>query len=77
MDITTLIGTTGASIILIAFFLNQIKRLNTEDISYDVANFMGGLLLLIYAILLKSTPFAVLNGVWTLISLRDILMRKK
>ncbi|OGG40182.1 hypothetical protein A2116_01065, partial [Candidatus Jorgensenbacteria bacterium GWA1_49_17] len=71
MDVTTLIGSTGAAIILIAFFLNQTHKLSQDSLKYDVSNLIGSGLLVIYAVLLSSVPFAILNGVWFLVSLRD------
>jgi hypothetical protein len=72
MDSVTLIGATGAGLILIAFILNQSGRWNQESIWYDGVNVVGGLLLVLYAYLLGSWPFLVLNGVWTLVALRDV-----
>lgn len=69
-----LIGTLGATLILIAFVLNQIHVWKDDDLRYDIVNVVGAALLVAYAILLRSWPFAVLNGVWTLVSLRDVFM---
>lgn len=74
MDSVTLIGFVGAAFILIAFFLNQAHKLSRDSLTYDVINFLGGGLLLIYAVLLSSLPFIILNGVWVLISLKDIFI---
>lgn len=68
---TTLIGILGAGLVLLAFVLNQLHKWRDDELRYDLVNFLGGTLLVIYAILLKAYPFAVLNGVWALISLRD------
>jgi uncharacterized membrane protein YdcZ (DUF606 family) len=67
----TPIGSAGALVILILFVLNQLKRVGRDSLTYDFWNFVGGLLLVIYAILIESYPFLALNLVWTLISLRD------
>ena len=80
MDTATLIGTSGATIILIAFVLNQLGKWKNEDLIYDIFNLVGSGLLVAYAILLSSWPFLVLNGVWGLVSLKDVyadLRRKK
>lgn len=69
-----LIGTIGATLVLIAFTLNQFHIWKDDELRYDVMNLLGGALLVTYAILLRSWPFAVLNGVWTLVSLRDSLL---
>lgn len=68
-----LIGTLGATLILIAFVLNQLHVWKDDEFRYDIVNVLGAALLVVYAILLRSWPFAVLNGVWTLVSLRDAI----
>ena len=73
MDIITVIGALGAFIILIAFILLEIGKLSSESMWYDVLNLIGGALLAYYAWLLQSWPFLVLNGIWTLVALRDVL----
>ena len=69
--VISLIGVVGAGVILIAFVLNETKKLSSESIVYDGANFLGGVLLSIYAYQLQSYPFLVLNIIWLLVSLRD------
>ncbi len=73
MDIITIIGALGALIILIAFILLEIEKLSSESMWYDALNLIGGALLAYYAWLLQSWPFLVLNGIWTLVALRDVL----
>lgn len=73
MDTTTTIGVIGAGLILIAFAMNQTRRWSTESMQYDVVNLVGSLLLLIYAYLLDSYPFMILNGIWLLVSVRDMV----
>ena len=72
MDQITIIGTSGATLILIAFILNQTNRWKGEYFIYDFTNFIGSALLIAYAILLSSWPFLVLNLVWAAVSLKDI-----
>lgn len=71
----TLIGSIGAAIILIAFILNQFHIWKDTDFKYDLLNFLGSVLLVVYAILLKSYPFLILNTIWGLVSLKDVLKR--
>ncbi len=70
-DANTLIGILGAGLILIAFVLEQSHRWRDDELRYDVVNFIGGVLLVLYALLVSAYPFAVLNGVWAFVSLRD------
>lgn len=74
-----IIGVLGATLILIAFLLNQTNKLSNQNVIYDLINFVGSGLMVVYAILLNSLPFLILNIVWAGFSLKDVvkyLMRK-
>ena len=77
MDIMLIIGIFGSAIILVAFILNQSNKWSSERKSYDVANFIGATLLLIYAISTRSYPFILTNSIWGLFSLKDLLLKKE
>ena len=72
MDTTLIIGITGASLILLAFFLNQTGKWSVGNVKYDFLNGVGSLLMVIYAVLLDSIPFLILNAVWALVSFKDV-----
>lgn len=75
MDTTTLIGVSGATLLLIAFIANDLKKLRTESLSYNLLNLFGAALLTWYAVLLASIPFLILEGIWALVAFRDVLRR--
>jgi len=80
MDTTLIIGITGASLILLAFFLNQTGKWTSGNVKYDLLNGVGSLLMVIYAVLLDSIPFLILNAVWALVSFKDVfkyLLKRK
>lgn len=77
MTFLTLIGTIGAGLLLLAFAMNQSKRWKNDDLAYDFVNFLGGLILVVYAILLESWPFAILSIVWTFYFARDLINDKQ
>lgn len=74
MDKITLLGASGALLILIAFVMNQLHKWKDDYLIYDLTNFIGSALLVTYAVILKSYPFLVLNAVWALLSVRDIVI---
>lgn len=76
MDTTLLVGIAGATLILIAFTLNQFHIWNQDEKRYDATNAVGSLLLVFYAFLLSSWPFLVLNFVWLLVSVRQLIRGK-
>lgn len=73
MDTLTLAGIIGTGIILITFILNQSGKWSAKSRSYDTANAIGSLILVGYAVMLDSFPFMVLNGVWFVVSFRDVV----
>ncbi len=71
---TELLGIIGMSFILISFLLNQFQIWKHNSLQYDMANFIGSFLLVIYSIELASLPFTILNLVWAAVSLKDIYL---
>lgn len=77
IEIANILGIIGAGIILLAFLLNQINKLKNDDFVYDLLNFIGGFLLVIYAIVTGAIPFIILNTVWSVASLRDLIFKDR
>ncbi len=77
VEFVTLLGILGAGLILLAFVLNEFNIINKDNLSYDMLNFIGALILVIYAYLIESYPFMVLNLIWMLVSFRDLWKRMK
>ena len=74
------IGFTGVSILLLAFLLNQFKKIENDSHVYILLNFLGAGLACIASVLINYWPFIILEGAWTLASLvswiRIILTKK-
>ncbi|MCD5380984.1 MAG: hypothetical protein LR008_00205 [Candidatus Pacebacteria bacterium] len=73
MEPVTILGVVGATIILIAFSLNQIGRWSSNSLLYDWSNVVGSFILIAYAVLIDSIPFIILNSVWFIVSFRDVI----
>ncbi len=69
MNFSDWIGFIGVSILLIAFLLNLLKRISQGSHVYILLNFFGAGLACIASILIEYTPFIILEGTWTLVSL--------
>lgn len=72
--IAELTGFSGMFLILFAFIMNQINKWKGDFIIYDAFNSIGSFLLIIYAIMISSYPFLILNIVWFVVSIRDVLL---
>lgn len=77
--LTTILGITGAALVLLAFLLEQANIWKNDDLIYDFVNFAGAGILIIYGILIKGYPFVALNTIWTIFSFKDVIidLRKK
>ena len=73
MDYVLIIGFLGAGILLLGFVLNNFKVLTRDDLLYDLLNAVGAGLMIWYALLIESIPFAILNIVWALVGAWDVI----
>lgn len=76
MSTGELIGSVGVSLLLIAFALNLLKKLEANSSVYLVLNIVGAGLACLSSYLIAFWPFVILEGVWTLSSLL-ILIRSR
>lgn len=70
-------GFFGMALILGAFTFNMTRRWQVTDLAYCITNAIGSALLVIYAFLLGSWPFLILNLVWVGVSVRGVLSATK
>jgi hypothetical protein len=71
---TLIIGVAGAAITLVFFILEQLHIISNDSAWFDGGNFVGSALLVIYAYLLWSIPFLILNTIWAVFSLKDLIV---
>ena len=67
------LGILGMIIILWTFTMVQSHKWSQDSVRYDLLNFLGSALLVAYALDARAWPFVILNGIWALYSLKDIL----
>lgn len=68
-----LAGIIGMLLILLGFFMTQSHKWSQDDLRYDLINLIGSCLLIWYGVVGKAWPFVILNSVWALYSLKDVL----
>lgn len=67
------VSVVGALLILLAFAANQLGRVDTSNLSYQLANFVGSVILTIVAVIEVQLGFILLEGAWALVSLWGII----
>jgi Ca2+/H+ antiporter len=63
------VSVVGALLILLAFAANQLGRTDTSSLSYQIANFVGSVILTVVAVIEVQLGFILLEGTWALVSL--------
>lgn len=75
-NITQIIGIAGSGIVLIGFVMLQHRKWNSESIAYLLSQLIGSFLLILYAVMLKSYPFIVLNSLFVFVAMKKIIELK-
>jgi hypothetical protein len=65
---STLIGSAGVALLLVAFFLSLIKRLAQDSVAYTLLNLVGAALAGYASWLIGFIPFVVLEGTWAVVA---------
>jgi hypothetical protein len=68
MNTGDLIGSIGVVLMLVAFLLNIVDKLDNDHPFYIVLNLIGATLACIASCIIMYTPFIILEGTWALIS---------
>jgi hypothetical protein len=68
MSFSTIIGSLGVTLLLIAFFLNLFKFISQESSLYILLNIIGGGLSCYASVLISYMPFVILEGTWCLVA---------
>jgi hypothetical protein len=64
-----LLATFGVTLLLVAFALNLLKKLESNSTAYLLLNITGAGIACLSSYLISFWPFVVLEGVWTISSL--------
>jgi hypothetical protein len=68
-----LTGTFGVTLLLIAFGLNLLNKITRGGLVYILLNCIGASLACMASILINYTPFVILEGVWTIVSILALI----
>ena len=77
MNYNDIVGTVGVGLILLAFFLNTTKLIVNNGKLYYMMNIFGAALACYASFLILYTPFIILEGTWTLVSIYGLMKAMK
>ena len=70
-----IVSIAGAILILAAYVGNQLAVLDRRDRLYNLLNLLGAMTLTVIALRAGQWGFALLEGVWTLLSVPPLVRR--
>lgn len=73
LTLTDLIGIIGVFVIIVAYMLLQLEKMEAKDLSFSVLNTLGALLIIISLMYDWNLASFLMESIWMLISLYGIL----
>ena len=71
------IGWIGALLYIIAYFLISIKKLQADQVAFQLLNILGGVCLIVNSMHQSDYPSVFTNGVWAAIGVFAIYYNKR
>jgi uncharacterized protein with PQ loop repeat len=75
MSFSTVIGSSGVTLLLIAFFLNLFKFIKEDNPGYVLLNIFGAALSCWASVLINYIPFILLEAVWCLVAIFALIKK--
>lgn len=73
LSLTDLIGIFGVALIVIAYILLQVEKMDAKDLSFSILNSIGALMILISLIYDWNLASFLMEFIWLMISLYGVL----
>lgn len=77
MSAADIIATTGVSILLLAFLLQIRNVINAQSSLFSLLNLVGAGLAGLSAYMINFIPFIILEGVWVIVSIYNLVQNLK
>jgi len=73
LTLTDLIGIIGVFVIIVAYMLLQLEKMDAKDLNFSVLNSLGALLIIISLLYDWNLASFLMESIWMLISVYGIL----
>lgn len=73
LSLTDLIGILGVLIIIIAYMLLQLEKIDAQDLSFSILNTLGALLIIVSLLYSWNLASFIMEITWMMLSLYGIL----
>jgi hypothetical protein len=72
MKLSDIIASVGVTILLIGFFLNLYKKIESDSKVYALLNLIGAGMCGVSSYMISFYPFVILEGVWAFVALTSL-----
>ena len=73
LSLTDLIGIFGVTLIVIAYILLQVEKMDAKDLSFSILNSIGALMILLSLLYDWNLASFLMEFIWLMISLYGVL----
>ncbi|MFW3145595.1 MAG: CBU_0592 family membrane protein [Thermoplasmatota archaeon] len=73
MEFSTIIGSVGVGLLLLAFLLNLFKFVSQESKLYIILNILGAGVAMIASVMIWFVPFIVLELIWVMVGIAGLI----
>lgn len=73
LSLTDLIGIFGVALIVIAYILLQVEKMDSKDLSFSILNSIGALMILLSLLYDWNLASFLMEFIWLMISLYGVL----
>jgi predicted membrane protein len=73
LSLTDLIGIIGVFVIIVAYMLLQLEKMDAKDLTFSILNTLGALLIIISLLYDWNLASFLMEAIWMLISLYGML----
>lgn len=77
ITIVDVLGTVGATLLLVAYFMATTKRWQTHTVQYQLSNLGAAALLIIYSFAKTAYVHVVINIVWASVAIVGLIFIKE
>jgi hypothetical protein len=75
MTYNDIVGSAGVGLILLAFFLSTIGKVDAKSKLFFILNGVGAALACYASLLINYWPFVILEGTWALVSVYGLFKK--
>jgi hypothetical protein len=76
MSFSSIIGSIGVSLLLIAFFMNLFRNVSQESRAYILLNVAGAGLSCYASVLIHYMPFVILEATWCIVAIAALVKKR-